>query len=158
MSLIPLTAEQRDRVDRVINEGAAIATLTTPEELHYAAYSWNWDDGVAQLREIVLRADCALATASLIFWNGLPDEVIGSYATRDEAEEVDGEGAVFDLQMLICERVSAGAYERHDIAYDPADDGGTNWVEDYPEDAPHALPEALTQAIPGRALDDDIMF
>jgi hypothetical protein len=154
LKTLPLTDEQRAKVEAVVRRGAAIATLATPEELHYAARAWNWDNGVATMREIVERSDCALATAMLVFWRSLPDEIIGTFETRKAAQR-EGEGEAFDLQIAILERAST--YERHDIAYDPSDDDGTDWLADYPKDA-RELPLSLTQATPGRHADPRIFF
>ena len=156
--MIELSKEQRDRVAAVLEGDAAISTLLTPEELHVAANAWNWDGGVDGVRQIVERADCALATAALVFWRSLPDEVIGFYADRDSAEEEDGQGDTFDLQLLIRDRVAAGGYANHDIGFDPSDDDGTDWSEDYPEEPAHELPAALLGAVPGRLPDPELRF
>jgi hypothetical protein len=156
---LPLDPAQRERVRRVLRDDAPIAVLESAAELHYAARSWNWDRGVAELRALVDRDDCALATALLLFWNSLPDEIIGLYKTRAQAEKAEGEGAVHDLQTRIVKRVAAGAFGGHDIGYDPHDHGGVDLTEDWdPDEAVTALPPAMFAAVPGRLADPDIRF
>lgn len=45
-----LTAEDKKRINAA---WGTPAVLEVPEELHALAASWNWDDGVAPLFEIV---------------------------------------------------------------------------------------------------------
>lgn len=148
-----LDEAQLARIRAVLHHHAPIATLLTPAELHYVASRWNWDRGVAGLQEIVERPDCSLATAVLVFWRGLPDEVVGFHPSRAEAEDADGAGELWDLQTELVRKVAAGGFVAHGIGYDPEDDNGTNWLEDWPEDAEVELPRALCEAVPGERVD-----
>lgn len=135
----------------------------TPEELHYAAAHWNWDDGPETLTKIVRRKDCALATATMVFWMSEPQEVMGAYRTAAAAKKDDYDG-FYPLLVLIRDRIAAGAFERHDIGYDPRHDTsanpqGVDWTEDWdPIAKTHALPKSMLRAVEGRMLDPNYLF
>jgi hypothetical protein len=152
MERLPLSPEAVVRV-RAVLDGAAIDTLQSAAELHYAARAWNWDDA-SRLVDVVRRPDCTLATAAMLFWRSLPDEVIGHFANRKAAHRA-GESAAWDLQAEIRDGVAAGRFAAG-IGYDPADDGGTDWTEDWPDDKP--VPEALLRAVPGPSADPSLRF
>jgi hypothetical protein len=157
--LLPLDPAARDRVRAVHAHEAKVATLQSPAELHYLARSWNWDEGIDALRDIINRPDCALATAMHVLWHSLPDEVIGRYATRDEAEEEDGAGDVYDLELAICIRAAAGGYADHGIGYDPTDIDGKDFTANWdPATAKHAIPLVLLVPVSGPVLDPEIRF
>jgi hypothetical protein len=157
--LLELEGAARARVQAVLDGAAGIATLESPTELHYLALRWNWDDGMAVLRELVVRPDCALGTAQHVLWHSLPEEVIGFYASAEDAEDGDGEGATFELQQAIVERASAGGYQLLGIGYDPSDVNGTDMTEGWnPATAKHAIPDLLIKAVDGARQDPSIRF
>jgi len=158
-ALLPLDPAARARVRAAHEHEAKVSTLQSPAELHYLARYWNWDEGLDALRDIVNRPDCALATAMHVLWHSLPDEVIGLYATRDEAEDEDGAGEVYDLALAICIRAAAGGYADHGIGYDPTNVGGTDLTANWdPAAAKHAIPTVLMGPVHGRVLDPAIKF
>ena len=156
---LALDTDARARVAAVLDGRASVDTLRTPTERHYLALRWNWDAGVAPLRQLIDHPACALATAQHVLWHSLPDELIGFYASREDAERGDGEGDVFDLQLAICARAAAGGFAHHGVGYDPTDADGADFTEDWDADAAkHPIPTVLFVAVDGPRADPAIRF
>ena len=50
----------------------AFASISHPAELHYVAFTYNWDDGPDVLLWILNSPLCSRSTANLLFWRSLP--------------------------------------------------------------------------------------
>jgi hypothetical protein len=137
-------------------------TQASPEEWHQVAWSWNWDNGVEELRWIIRQPTCDRGTALLVYWYGGP-RYFAQYASRDEVPEYQLEE--YDLVMEIERRYLAGAYLRQEIAFDPhdddggADERGFDWTLEY-VDLPnrHPISEAMKHASPGHLVGRDPTF
>lgn len=157
---LPLSREQYDRVRKVLREGAEISTLQTPEELHYTARSWNWDNGIKELREILSRSDCSLATALLIYWNAEPVDLFSAYENAEEAsEESKTDGLAFELLAEIEEKVGKGGFTNPSIGYNPKNDEGIDLTSELDEvDLLHKIPKEMMSAVIGLVADNEIRF
>lgn len=157
---LPLSKEQYERVKKVLRESAEISTLQTPEELHYTARSWNWDHGVKELKKIISRGDCSLATALLIYWNAEPVDLFSDYENAEEAsEESKEDGMTFRLLAEIEKRVRKGGFNNLNIGYDPKNDEGLDLTSELDEDELlHRIPKEMMNFTAGLEADNTIKF
>jgi len=147
---VRLDDAQSDRVRAFCEQGADVATLQTPAELFYAANRWNWDDGLDGPRALLSHPDFPRAAALLLYWNGGYD-ILTDCGTVEEAEEEFQAGDVFVLLMALEAAVIAGL-PTHGIAYDPSNDGGTDWTSEGRDDLVHAVPAVMFDAVDGEAV------
>lgn len=83
------------------------------------ADEYNWDDGLARLKEILLDKNCELGTASLIYWRAQPT-YYKKYSSRDEAQPYEQEA--FDLISDIEKRALNGEFPVQYVSFDPNQD------------------------------------
>jgi hypothetical protein len=93
---------------------------TESETLHEFVLHYNWDDGVAPLREIAADEQCSEATALMIFWRAQPEDY-RRYVYHAK-KITDGEIEVFDLIRFVLGNYLRGFYRKTEIAYDPRQD------------------------------------
>ncbi|MBI3824345.1 MAG: DUF4274 domain-containing protein, partial [Planctomycetes bacterium] len=106
---------------------------------HRTAKHFNWDYGFDKLREII-RQQCDLGTAMLIYWAGQPD----FYRRFKSRAEITGNGRDhFDMLVEIERNVAAGFYTHQNIPFNPFDDEGENWCENCKRNVHCELPEAM---------------
>ena len=58
---------------------AELAAITNPEELHYLAKDYNFDDGFWALEQIINSPFCDIRTARMLFWLSNPQYFADSY-------------------------------------------------------------------------------
>ncbi|MFD2721493.1 DUF4274 domain-containing protein [Hymenobacter monticola] len=92
-------------------------SITSPAELHYLAYIYNWDDGPEVLSWIVDSPNCDQGTAALIFWRSQPD----FYQEYTDESEMSLQDGVLPLLQSIMGNWERGFYQQQ-IAYDRHDD------------------------------------
>ena len=68
-------------------------SIQKPEELHFIADFYNWDDGPEVLTWIIDSDLCDEGTAKMIFWKSEPQD----YTPYEKAEEVEYDDGVFTL-------------------------------------------------------------
>lgn len=128
-----------------------------PEVWHKIAMGWNWDGGLAPLAWIVRQPECDRGTALLIYWRGGP----GWYKQYGGREEVPPfvSAENHDLLKDIERRYLSGFYTRHEIAFDPHDDQGFDWTNEY-KDVPtkHPIPKEMFIGTSGRTLSESCVF
>lgn len=156
---LPLKPEQRERVYQFLRKGAPVSSLKTSVELHYAARSWNWDNGEKELLKIIQRPDCSLATALMIYWNGEPQEIFFDCANTEDAEEEFGSAETYHLLETIEKKILGNQYQYYNIGFDPQDSNGIDLTEGWDDpDAQHAIDKKLTQEVKGLMADPKIFF
>lgn len=124
--------------------GTTALARMDPYELHLFAQDHNWDDGVGKLFDVIRHPRCDLATALLVYWNGLPEELAG-WRTATEAPRA--ERRTVELLREIEDRVARGAYRTRLIPFDVHDVGGVDLSSD---DA--RIPDAMRTPV---VADDD---
>ncbi|MBX7494724.1 DUF4274 domain-containing protein [Qipengyuania sp. 6B39] len=86
-----------------------------PDDWHFIADNWNWDDELDVLYWIVSQPDCDRATALTTFWKGEPTGY--DYETDDE-EMGASPYSVAPMLRYISERFNTSGYPRSEIAFD----------------------------------------
>jgi Domain of unknown function (DUF4274) len=121
-----------------------------PTMWHYIAWNWHWDNGMMPLTWMIRQPTCDQGTALMIYWVGGP-RWYAQFQSRDEISEYHLD--TYDLVKEIEQRYLAGYYTHHQIAFDPTDHEGTNWVREY-DDLPlkQPLPHQMFAPTPGVAL------
>jgi hypothetical protein len=88
MTLEPLNQEARERLQKALEYSGYVTDLQTPEELHYFAAEYNWDNGtIESLRWIIRQPFCDKGTALLLYWSADPKSLYSRYANREQVEE-----------------------------------------------------------------------
>jgi hypothetical protein len=151
-----LDKNQQKRVDKFTDGDAPVSSLQSPEELHYAAAGWNWDNGVKKLQKLIARPDCSLATMIMIYWNGEPDEMF-EYKNAKEAEEDLYMGDVFELLIDIEKRVLKGNIPTFGIGFNPKDnENGVDLTQDWNHPSlKHRVPPKMLKKVEGLRIDSD---
>jgi hypothetical protein len=132
--------------------------ITTPEELHQLAINYNWDDGIGIPDWIIRQPFCDRGTALLVYWHAAPRPNY-EYANRDEVLKKRGsiseyEIEYYDLVKEIETRYLTGFYTQQNIAYDPTNDQGHDFTQEYLEyEAKQILPSIMLEATPGKVLE-----
>jgi hypothetical protein len=149
-----LNEEQFNRVLKVFWEDEPLETLITSEELHDFAWNYNWDDGVKDLEWIIDNTLCDKGTALLIYWHMAPVYLL-KYEDISEVSEYEQEDFLF-MQKLEQKYLNEG-FARSNIAFDPRNDEGTNWIEEnevYRDaDVQKDVPREMLEATPGIELE-----
>lgn len=130
----------------------ALAEVETPEELHYYAMNFNWDDDLAYLRSVIHHPLCDQGTALMLFWLGQPDLLYG-WEAEGKIMSLHDDGLSF-VKEIQAEYLRSGFPNRR-IRVDP-----TNMVPGVDYTKPdagstgmHLIPEAMKRASPGKPLD-----
>jgi len=114
-------AEFRRRAEEIrMRMEKFVTTSCSPEELHYFADRWNWDNGIDALQKVIRNPSCDFSTVQLIFWRASPD-AYQECASRDEIES-NHALEMWDFIHEILERVEAGSYDEGTIPYNPSKD------------------------------------
>jgi hypothetical protein len=98
--------------------------------LHRRAQHYNWDAGTDALWKIIRDPNCDRATALMIYWKSRPEWDL-QYAERSEVP--DWRLEVYDLQLALVEQYERGFYQLQTLSFDPRNDNGNNWTDEYPE-------------------------
>ena len=98
-----------------------------PVKLHQTAVGLNWGTSVEDQQAIIRNKNTGLGTAVMLFWLGQPCD----YWVPYENAEVADDAALFSFLDEVHKNIATGFYDQNNIQYDPTDDMGTNWVEDY---------------------------
>jgi hypothetical protein len=150
-----LTDDQYERVRAIVRgDRDGIDTLQTAVELHQLAWNWNWDDSQNIPLQIVRHPLCDRGTALLIYWYAGPRWYY-QFANRDEvAAKKAWSLPHYDLVKEIEERYIVGGYAQGEIAFDPSNDEGIDWIAEYEdEESKQVIPEIMKEPSPGRRLD-----
>jgi hypothetical protein len=150
-----LTDDQYQRVRAIVRgDRDGIDTLQTAVELHQLAWNWNWDDLQDVPRQIIRHPLCDRGTALLIYWRAAPRWYY-QFANRDEVASKHAWSLPhYDLVKEIEERYVAGGYSQGEIAFDPSNDEGIDWIAEYEdEESKQLIPDIMNEPSPGRRLD-----
>ncbi len=152
MELVQLSEQQMGHVIRAMfDDFEEVKNLPSPLELHVVASNWNWDDGCKVLEWIIRNPICDKGTALLLYWRACP-KWFYQYTSRDEIPEWSR--SIYDFIKEVEERYLSGFYKQAEIAFDPRDDEGTNWIEEYPNvKVKQEIPDQMKAAIPGITID-----
>lgn len=101
------------------------------EKLHGKARHYNWDNGMDGLYDIIQDEHCDKATALMIFWMGRPEWDL-QYENRDEVDSFRLEEYDF-LENLLLDYLGGNFDDRQSLHFDPADDNGEDWTNEYPD-------------------------
>jgi hypothetical protein len=137
-----ISQDRQDFIELYFNEAEEpdkeiFDTLKTPEELHYLADHWDWEDGVDVLQWIVESPLCSEATALMIFWQAQPNDFT-EYSWKAK-KLPDGDIEMFNLIRTIVDKFECGFYAKTSITYDP--------ICDMPDEI--IIPEIMYQATTG---------
>lgn len=80
-------------------------------ELMKKISTYNWDDGLKPLQEIINNPETDLGIALKIYWMGEPDFFAKTYASRSEVPSYNL--ANFDLLKSIEQKVEQGFYQNN---------------------------------------------
>ncbi len=111
--------ELADKIPQKVNK-TLDKKLDDHKVLFNYAKKYNWDDGLENLEYIVKDPRCDLATALLIYFYSQPysyDEKLG--------RELES------LPFIIEDNVKSGVYKKSENKFDPRDDDGINWIDEY---------------------------
>jgi hypothetical protein len=131
-----------------------LAEVESPEELHYYAINYNWDDGLDLLRPVIDHPLCDQGTALFLFWLGQPD-----WFYDREADGRIGSGDSDNLRFLkdVQAKYLESGFPSHRIRVDPTD---MVFGVDYTEPGPDStgvgiglVPALMKQASPGEPLE-----
>ncbi|MBR8700416.1 hypothetical protein IX317_000382 [Fusobacterium sp. DD29] len=64
-----------------------IQKICSSEELHFMAYSHNYDDGTFLLEQIIDNPNCAIETAQMIYWLSAPDYYYDEFGGPENCNE-----------------------------------------------------------------------
>jgi hypothetical protein len=119
-----------------------------PTELHALAFSWNWDDDLKPMSEIIRSPICDKGTALLIYWYAGPVWLYQTYANEDEIKG-SYERERYRLVKEIEEKYTSGFYKSETINFDPSRD----WPESYRgETLKQEIPEVMLKPSSGKKL------
>ena len=122
--------------------------------LHKVVKSYNWDHGNESLFHIIRNPKTDKATALSIYWLGQPNDYT-EYKNRDEVDSYYQEG--YDLLKEIEKNIEHNFYKSQQINYDPKDDMGTDWTQDYnASDAKTKIPETMFETTQGNMSHNEI--
>lgn len=126
----------------------------TPQQRHAYVCGTNLDDGTALVEVVLDDPTTDRATALAAYWL-LGAGYYAQYASVDDA--ADYERPRWELLRRIEDRFLAGEYADHGIGFDPTDDDGDDWTEDYLDDEPvaRAIPPAMLVAAPGEPVEGE---
>lgn len=142
-----LSAASKQKVQKCLNGEVSITLLNRPQEWHYFAWRYNWDDGIEPLLWIVNQSLCDKGTALLIYWRGQPQNIqlLNTY----ENDEARGYHALYiNLIEKIEERFRKDDFINKRISFNPQDDYGQNWVRDLLSTT--HIPDSMFQPSPGQ--------
>ncbi|OJW00816.1 MAG: hypothetical protein BGO39_20485 [Chloroflexi bacterium 54-19] len=146
-----------DEEDEEIEEDDFLAQLTTPEELHQLAWKYNWDDGAGIPDWIIKQPFCDRGTALLLFWRAAPGPCYYAYANREELSQTKTllfDLDFYDLVQEIEEKYLSGFFSQQNIAFNPANDQGTDWIkENLDVKVKREIPAIMLEPTPGRVLE-----
>lgn len=146
-----------DEEDEEIEEGDFLAQLTSPEELHQLALNYNWDDGVETPAWIIKQPFCDRGTALLLFWRAAPRPYYYAYANRDDVPHsmiYEYDLSLYDLVQELEEKYLSDFFTHQNIAFNPANDYGTNWINEYLDvERKKEIPSIMFESTPGKVLE-----
>lgn len=146
-----LTQEQKDRVLTALETRSGYKQLQTPTEFHQFALAWNWDDGFKPLQWIINQPQCDRGTALSIYWHAAPTWFC-QFGSRDEIIAASEDVKLYDFIKEIETKFSSNFYQSASIHFDPKNDEGTDWTQDYSDkNQKRTLPELMFQATAGEA-------
>lgn len=124
-----ITYEQYEQIqEKMIIEFLKNSDL---KDRHRLVLGWNWDSGTNVLKWIANDPDTDKATALMLYWKSAP-RYTKQYADRGEALKHDTLAIdSFDLVEEIEKLFLSGLHKNHRFAFDPTNDGGTNWTTEY---------------------------
>lgn len=145
-----IAPESEARILAVLEGYEPGGSLESAEELHYCAWNYNWDDGLAMLWQIIAHPLCDWGTALLIYWRADPGWLHDPRPSRTAA--LLEETGVHALLREIEAKLLRGHFTPT-IAFDPTNDAGQNLVLEYDgPPAPATVPAPLREPSPGRVL------
>jgi hypothetical protein len=152
MELVQLSEQQKARVLQVMFENVEeIKKLQSPLEFHAVASNWNWDTDSKHLNWIIHNPVCDKGTALSLYWRAGP-KALYQYRTRNEVPKWFW--AIYDFVKDVEGRYLSGFYQQQQIAFDPRNDEGTNWLKEYSEvKIKQQIPDQMKIAISGITID-----
>ncbi len=82
-----------------------IQEIFSPEELHFMADGYNYDDGTFLLEQIIENPNCAIETAQMIYWLSAPDYYYDEFGGPEYCD-VDYNKAFADLLVKLNDRAN----------------------------------------------------
>lgn len=97
--------------------------MTTAAELHAWVAEYNWDDGVAAIRQVIENGDIEFATALLVYWrlDGPWLDAVGG-AVNAEARA---------LAQSVRDGLLRGVFPKGELRYNPVRDNGLTKTQAY---------------------------
>ncbi|MBL8046341.1 MAG: DUF4274 domain-containing protein, partial [Anaerolineales bacterium] len=111
-----------------------------------------WDYGHKPLKWVINQPQCDAGTASLIYWRSAPTWFC-QFNNRNEVKDSGGDLKLFDLIQEIEEKFKKKFYKSQIIRFDPENDEGTNWTQQYADkDKKRAIPSIMMHPTKGQAM------
>jgi hypothetical protein len=126
----PLSTEEKRHVLQALHGKISYKRLTEPEQWHQFALNWNWDDGYVPLQWIIRQENCDAGTALLIYWHATPGYFC-QFADRNDVLAQGQDIAMYDFVKEIELKYINHFYTRQHIRFDPTNDDGYNWSNEY---------------------------
>lgn len=115
------------------NKVIEYAKGVSPKEWHQMAMDWNYDSSKIFLEWLVDNQQTEKATILMIYWMSSPKHG-------------------FTYQKKMEENYSSGFYTNEMISFNPKDDDGLDWTQEYPELDSSQIPSIMLKSIEGEEI------
>ncbi|MBM7846332.1 DUF4274 domain-containing protein [Herpetosiphon giganteus] len=143
-----LTKSEAYAVLQVLEFDADYRQLTKPLQWHQMMLQWNWDGNLEPIWWIIQQPNCDFGTALLIFWRANAGYYY-QYPNREALIADRGNPAIYDLLKQIELNYLNGFYQNQAFGYDPTNEDGDDFTQDYVEQRQQAIPEGMVRPSPG---------
>lgn len=103
------------------------------EEWHKMAMDWNYDNSKTFLKWLINNSNTDKATILMIYWMSSPKHG-------------------FEFQEDIEKNYSSGFYKNQNFEFDPKDDNGLDWTNEYPELKSDRIPLIMFDKLKGKVI------
>lgn len=124
-----------------------------PAKLHNTAANLNWGNSMEDFWEITNNPNTDVGTAVMLFWLGQPLDYWVPYNSAEDAKYYKD---TYSLLDKLYNNIVSDFYATGNVAYDPKNDFGTDWTQDYKEDTSNKkLNPKVLQATEGKAIEEN---
>ncbi len=115
--------------DKIIN----YAKKVSPIEWHKMAMDWNYDNSKTFLKWLITNKQTEKATILMIYWMSSPKHG-------------------FEYQVEIEKKYISGFYTNQNLGFNPKDDNGLDWTQEYPNLDSSKIPLVMFDKIDGEKI------
>ncbi|CAM3510217.1 DUF4274 domain-containing protein [Zobellia roscoffensis] len=106
------------------------AKTVNPIEWHKMAIDWNYDSSKTFLKWLITNQQTEIATILMIYWMSSPKHG-------------------FEYQNEIEKKYTSGFYSNQNLSFNPKDDDGLDWTQEYPDLDSSKIPPVMFDKIDG---------